>query len=616
MPNDTGLGIGAGLMKGFNAVLLPYLERQGQAQQQAAIMQTKELRDETRQWVEELMHTGLWDPEKNELDAKANTYLYSGWNAKPPPELAYFFANARNRLTKTADLVGSGGSAQVAAPSPSTPTAPPAVANQPAPAAPADPTAGNTYGSPMGVPGSNGQFAPANGTVTLPGGQKAEAPTTPGEILVAPGQPNPVEGGVAPAPAPAPVAPTVDVQRLDTPEARAAARIEDRQNRGLTDFIQVGKKHRISFTGATFTERQKLAGNKAARAVLNGARLEDALANVDDPKMREGVAKLFASEHIRQMVATGMFDEKQAVEAVAGMVGKDLIPKQYYDAVYGPREAATKAAATAQATQPIQVETARQTAENAAQIREKYKNDPDHRLMVELNIDPAKPVAEWSPTESAAFNAVKAERQRTGVWNKEVTKIRAQEEMEPSRAVKRSELKNAYDPATGKPVTAVLRGQNRSITYGDLTNLGAIDLDQKGIDIIRSAPQAHEILQQYLSASLKVFKSEDPDTNLGDFYTKWLTADPDYQDLVSENGKLSTIIRMMRESGALSESDTKRGQDSLLQMRGRVSKSQIIQSVQEVNTIMQKGLDAMGFDAEAILPTPKEAEIKRLPVLD
>ena len=143
------------------------------------------------------------------------------------------------------------------------------------------------------------------------------------------------------------------------------------------------------------------------------------------------------------------------------------------------------------------------------------------------------------------------------------------------------DLQTYYDPETGKPAAIILRNTmpGEKITPKRLREIGAVSIDKEGVNILRSAQKTNTILKQYLDAANKIFTSESAAANFGNVYKKWLTANPDYQDLVSEKGKLATMIRALGEKGALAEGDVERGMDALLMGRNAVSHSQIVQSV-------------------------------------
>lgn len=445
-----------------------------------------------------------------------------------------------------------------------------------------------------------------------------------------------------------------------TLEERAALNIARRQQGGIGTTIR-HKWGSIQFPGMTYTEQQKRSAGKALRAAMNDVPLDQALADVADPTLRKGVTQAWGQEQMKRMRAAGI-SQKEAVESIAALWGSDAVPKRDWEMVMGPEQAAAKAAATApiktqqavdqfqqltplvvdrarqtaeatkdikvdtavetaKRTSPIKVETAIETAEGTAPIKvdtaeqidenrrrlaNEYSLEERVNVARALGIDISQPL---SPEDAGLLEETLAKKKaRTGQAKLE-TKLETTENFEAKKRVPYKEMQTLFDPETGRPAEVILRqGGKKIVTRGDVEAMGAVSLDPKGVELLRSAPKTNKILRQYLEAANKTFTSESAGQNFVNSYRKWLTANPDYQDLVSESGKLATLIRDLGERGALAEGDVDRGMNALLMGRSAVSRSQIHQSVREVHEIIASGIESLGFNAANIVPPPMGLE--------
>lgn len=660
----TGAALGAGILQGINSVVLPHLERQQQAQVQSQLQNTGILKKELQGVIEQSMEAGIFEPSDPDSQ-EALQYLYHGsYGTKEPENLGRFLATSRYKLQQMEAAVPQ---AQESLQNPQ-----PAPAMTPAPQSSAalspdeEPAFQEWYADRAKATGLNpNPDAPQHKydyRAAFKAGAEPAISQEDGKYhwdsrFKMADHPNRYVNGIDTITG-QPVEPLVFGK---TPEERGALRIAQKQNNGISTTIR-HKNTSVVFPGLTFTEREKLGANRALRDALNDVPLEQALAKVNDPKLREGVKKAWGLEYLSRLATAGI-SLQDAVESIAAQGGIDAIPKRAYEMVYGPQLAGAKAAAsaegampakvetarrtaeatipakvdlarqtaeatlpskvelakqtaevqapvkvetarqTAQATSPIRVDTAKQISENNHRLTNEYAKDERTLVGKALGIDMSKPL---SDLEAGDLLDALDRRKARAAHGKLVDKLTTTQDAKATERVPATELASLYDPESGTPIAPALRGGGvKIITRADVDAAGAVPLDKGGVEILRAAPKTNLILDQYASAALKVFQSENPNVNLGSYYTKWLTANTDYQDLLSENGKLATMIRALGEKGALAEGDVDRGENALLMLRGRVSKSQIVQSIEEIHTIIAQGVQSLGFNAAKIVPRPQ-----------
>jgi hypothetical protein len=611
VPNNNGLAAGSGFFQGFNSIFTPYIMRQTEMQQQQAFATRAALKKELTDILSQQMDLGLFD--ENDKDAQeAIQFAYSSdINAKEPKNLAHFMAGARMRLQEMEGAVPQAmdvlsGNTPTPAPAPAAPPPQPPQQQPPTDGAP-----------PINMDASAASLRQIGGDPSL---------------LAAPGA-APVE----PAPEAQPEQPAAPEPMVfgNTPAERAALNIARKQFGGITTTI----RHRngsVSFPGLSVTSREKLVAGKALRDALNDVPLEQAMANVTNPQLRKGIQQAWGQEQMKRMMKAGIPPE-EAVRSIAVLGGSDAVPKRDWDMVMGPGLAAAKTEAqtpaiinrerqktdvlveredklrpgkvqtateTAEAKAPIEIDKAEEITTMRKRLDNEFSTDDKHLVGKALGIDFSQPL---SDDDAALLLETMDKRKARGAHNKLVDKITTEQQMKASERVPYQELQSLYDPDSGKPAGTILRnGGTKTITRDLVDNMGAVSLDKAGVEILRSAQKTNKILDQYLDAALKIFTSENPNANAVRYYSKMLTANADYQDLLSENGKLATMIRALGEKGALAEGDVERGINALLMLRGRVSRSQIIESVAEINEIIQTGVDAMGFNSANIVPRPSQ----------
>lgn len=593
MPNNTALGAGAGFFQGFNSIFGPHMMRAAEQQQQQQSRIQAAVRKEVYDVLTPLQDHGLLDQVPGHEEVIQWAYDPTG-TAKQPKQLAEFIAYGKSLLTGMEDKVPTAVEALQGGgqPAPQQPAAP---------AAPAQPTAPAPAGG-MDMNAAAQSLTQAGMDPALLGGQPAAQPVA--------------------APAPEQPATPEPIVFGTSPEDQAALRIAKKQQAGISTTIR-HKYGSVTFPGQTFTEQQKRGAGNALRDAMNDVPLDQALAKVDDPALRKGVTTAFGAEMMKRMAKAGL-SQADSVHSIAGLWGSDAVPKRDWEQVMGPALSAAKADAvtptilareaaktpilvdraqkTAEATAPIKVDTAGQIAENNKKLNSEYSLEEKNLVAKALGIDTTQPLSDQDAADlldALGKKKARADHQKLG------DTLQTKENFKADQRIPYKEMQSLFDPDTGRPAAIILRNSGvKTIMRKDTEAMGAVSLDKDGIDILRSAQKTNKILDQYLEAALKVFTSESPAANFTSSWKKFLTANKDYQDLLSEDGKLATMIRALGEKGALAEKDVERGQEALLMGRGAVSRSQIIESVNEINEIIQTGISSLGFNAAKIVPRP------------
>lgn len=519
---SMGLGIAAGILKGINSQLVPWANRRAEAKMQDDLARKKEMRKAIASKVNDLLtyqelaqkkgqpKTLLFDPQNNPTheaamrfladDTPINAKVYQDFMSTPTPfESLLDEGESRPQEEDIPDLspvlagtstLGSGRTDGVGPSTPPAGTPLTAQLKQNA-TADADPTAGNMYGDydpatrtlkPAGaasaaapitsvdrIPGAQPVAVSGGETVTLPGGGMAEAPTTPGEVLVPPGTPPPVEDPrerTGPFQKPAP----------GTPDREAGLTLLERlRNRGASFNT---KTKALTIPGKDFAERTDMKADDALTRFRSGVPWSEVSARMSPAEQK--AARPIAIQMYRAQLQANGYGPEQIDQALAREFGeKDTFGEFRAKEGIKTAEAYPRAAASQRAALDYAGRIAEEKTGGTQRGKLGTPTDLESRAALTAIREGLEP---GTPEYNAKVAAVKAEEagtvaKATGTVDAELKAKYGESEF--ANAVREFDLKLPLSPADSALVRATLERQNIIKKEGEARATGEVGLDLK-----------------------------------------------------------------------------------------------------------------------------------------